>query len=71
MGLGEFLVLGVILLFILSAAQLGRIGNAMGRFVYSFRKASRGDDLVDATPTLKSPGAKARFPEAEQVDEKR
>jgi len=70
MGLGEFLVLGFILLFILSASQLGRIGNALGKFVYSFRKASRGGDLIDATPTLKSPGAKGPHPDAEQVDEK-
>jgi sec-independent protein translocase protein TatA len=29
---------------------MGRLGNAVGKFVYSFKRASRGDDLVDVTP---------------------
>ncbi|MBN9683110.1 MULTISPECIES: twin-arginine translocase TatA/TatE family subunit [unclassified Corallococcus] len=47
LGLGEFLILGFILLVVFSAARMGQLGNAVGKFVYSFRKASRGDDLVD------------------------
>ncbi|RKG54097.1 hypothetical protein D7X30_29345 [Corallococcus sp. AB011P] len=47
LGTGEFLVLGFILLVVFSAARMGQLGNAVGKFVYSFRKASRGDDLVD------------------------
>ena len=29
---------------------MGQLGNAMGKFVYSFRKASRGQDFVDVKP---------------------
>lgn len=47
LGAGEFIVLGFVLLVVFSAARMGQLGNAMGKFVYSFRKASRGQDLVD------------------------
>ncbi|QSQ13493.1 twin-arginine translocase TatA/TatE family subunit [Myxococcus landrumensis] len=48
LGLGEIIVLGFILLVVFSAARMGQLGNAVGKFVYSFRKASKGEDLVDA-----------------------
>jgi sec-independent protein translocase protein TatA len=48
LGLGELIVLGCILLVVFSAARMGQLGNAVGKFVYSFKKASKGDDLVDA-----------------------
>ncbi|MBJ6759398.1 twin-arginine translocase TatA/TatE family subunit [Myxococcaceae bacterium JPH2] len=48
LGLGELIVLGFILLVVFSASRMGQLGNAVGKFVYSFRKASRGQDLVDA-----------------------
>lgn len=69
MGLGEIVVLGVILTLILSASRLSRLGNALGKFVYSFRKASRGDDFVDVSPRLARRVSKDSLPEAEQVDE--
>lgn len=50
LGLGEIIVLGFVLLVVFSAARMGQLGNAVGKFVYSFRKASRGEDLVDAKP---------------------
>ncbi|MCY1020665.1 twin-arginine translocase TatA/TatE family subunit [Pyxidicoccus sp. MSG2] len=48
LGLGEIIVLGFILLVVFSAARMGQLGNAVGKFVYSFKKASKGEDLVDA-----------------------
>jgi sec-independent protein translocase protein TatA len=70
LGLGEFIVLGCILLFVLSASQLSRLGNALGKFVYAFRKASRGEDFVDVHPLR--PGEtrqrRADLPEAERAD---
>ncbi|NMO14747.1 hypothetical protein HPC49_19680 [Pyxidicoccus fallax] len=48
LGLGECIVLGFILLVVFSAARMGQLGNAVGKFVYSFKKASKGEDLVDA-----------------------
>jgi sec-independent protein translocase protein TatA len=46
--LGEIIVLGFILLVVFSAARMGQLGNALGKFVYSFKKASKGEDLVNA-----------------------
>jgi sec-independent protein translocase protein TatA len=47
---GELLFIGIILVAVFSAARMGQLGNAIGRFVYSFKKAARGGDLVDARP---------------------
>ena len=45
---GELLFIGFILVVVFSAARMGQLGNAVGKFVYSFKKASKGEDLVDA-----------------------
>lgn len=49
-GTGEVITLIVVALIIFSASRMGQLGNAVGRFVYSFKKAAKGDDLVDVTP---------------------
>jgi sec-independent protein translocase protein TatA len=51
---GEILFIGFILVVVFSAARMGQLGNAMGKFVYSFKKASKGEDLVDAKPLPRS-----------------
>ena len=48
LGLGELLVIGFVLLVVLSASRMAALGNALGKFVYSFRKAARGEGFVDA-----------------------
>ncbi|MBU8896016.1 hypothetical protein DRW03_05320 [Corallococcus sp. H22C18031201] len=65
LGLGELIVLGFILLVVFSASRMGQLGNAVGKFVYSFRKASRGQDLVDAKqlPTSRRGSSDAEFTE--------
>ena len=52
-GSGELIMLGIILLIVFSASQMGTLGNAVGRFVHSFRKASQGDGYVDVKPVSK------------------
>ncbi len=47
---GEILFIGFILVVVFSAARMGQLGNAVGKFVYSFKKASKGQDLVDVKP---------------------
>jgi len=47
-GLGELLVIGFVLLVVLSASRMAALGNAVGKFVYSFRKAARGEGFIDA-----------------------
>jgi sec-independent protein translocase protein TatA len=51
LGTGELVMLVVIILIVFSASRMASLGNAIGKFVYSFRKASQGNDLIDVTPT--------------------
>jgi sec-independent protein translocase protein TatA len=53
LGTGELITLALILLVVFSASRMGALGNAVGKFVYSFKKASKGDDLVDVKPSTK------------------
>jgi sec-independent protein translocase protein TatA len=52
-GTGELIVIAFVLVVIFSASRMGTLGNALGKFVYSFRKASRGNDLIDVRSTRK------------------
>ena len=49
-GTGEIIMLVVIILIVFSASRMSALGNAVGRFVYSFKKASQGDGFVDVKP---------------------
>ena len=46
-GIGEWLLLGFIITVVFSASRMGQIGNALGQFVYSFKKAQQGEPTVD------------------------
>lgn len=50
LGTGEIIILIFVVVVIFSASRMGQLGNAVGKLVYSFKRASRGDDLVDVTP---------------------
>lgn len=50
-GSGEIIMLVIIILIVFSASRMGALGNAVGRFVYSFKKASQGEGFVDVKPT--------------------
>lgn len=50
LGTGEYIALAFILFFIFSASRMGQLGNAIGKFVYSFKKASKGEGFVDVKP---------------------
>ncbi|XXF76656.1 twin-arginine translocase TatA/TatE family subunit [Myxococcaceae bacterium GXIMD 01537] len=69
LGLGEIILLSFILLVVFSASRMGQLGNAVGKFVYSFRKASRGDDFVDVKPL--PPSSRRGSSDAEFTDSKR
>lgn len=53
-GTGEIIMLAIILVIVFSASRMGVLGNAVGKFIYSFRKASQGEGFVDvkASPRL-------------------
>ena len=50
LGFGELLVIGFVLLVVFSASRMSALGNALGKFVYSFKKASHGQGFVDVRP---------------------
>jgi sec-independent protein translocase protein TatA len=56
-GIGELLVILVIVLIIFGAGRLPEIGDGLGRGIRSFRKAVRTPDEIDITP--KSTGGDA------------
>ncbi len=52
-GFGELVMLIVIGAIIFSASRMTALGNAVGKFVYNFKKASKGEGFVDAKPVQK------------------
>ena len=52
-GSGELIMLAIIILIVFSASRMGSLGNAFGRFVHSFKKASQGEGFVDVKPSRK------------------
>ena len=44
---GEIITIAVILLIVFSASRMATLGNAIGAFFYSFKKASKGDAFID------------------------
>lgn len=50
-GVGEIVVIVFVLVVVFSASRMGALGNALGKFVYSFKRASKGDDVVDVKRT--------------------
>ena len=58
MGIGELLVILVIVLIIFGAGKLPEIGEGLGRGIRNFRKAVRAPDEIDITPKKDDSGAK-------------
>jgi len=63
LGAGEIFVIGFVLVVVFSASRMGQLGNALGKFVYSFKKASRGEDFVEGTAKRIPPSADGPLPE--------
>jgi sec-independent protein translocase protein TatA len=50
LGIGELVVILVIVLIIFGAGRLPEIGEGLGRSVRNFRKAMKTPDEIDITP---------------------
>jgi len=50
MGIGELLVILIIVLIIFGAGRLPEIGEGLGRGIRNFRKAMKMPDEIDVTP---------------------
>lgn len=68
-GWGELIMLAIIIAIIFSASRMGALGNAIGKFVYSFKKASKGDGFIDVKPTAKLSSNSQPIEDAQVVDE--
>jgi sec-independent protein translocase protein TatA len=58
MGIGELLVILVIVLIIFGAGRLPEIGEGLGRGIRNFRKAVKAPDEIDITPKPDEPPKK-------------
>jgi len=59
MGIGELLVILVIVLIIFGAGKLPEIGEGLGRGIRNFRKQMKAPDEIDITPKKEDQGPKA------------
>lgn len=54
LGIGELLIILVIILIIFGAGKLPEIGEGFGRGIRNFRKAVKAPDTIDITPETKN-----------------
>ena len=50
MGMGEILVVVIVLLLVFGANKIPQLGDALGRGIRNFKKAQTEDDTIDVTP---------------------
>ncbi|HEU4382805.1 MAG TPA: twin-arginine translocase TatA/TatE family subunit [Anaeromyxobacteraceae bacterium] len=55
MGIGEILLVLVVVLLIFGANKIPQLGDALGKGIRAFRKSSREDDSIDVTPEKREP----------------
>jgi sec-independent protein translocase protein TatA len=58
LGIGELLVILVIVLIIFGAGKLPEIGEGLGRGIRNFRKTVKEPDEIDITPKKDDPDTK-------------
>lgn len=50
LGFGELIILLIIVLLVFGAGKLPQIGDALGKSIKNFKRASSGKDEIDVTP---------------------
>jgi sec-independent protein translocase protein TatA len=50
LGFGELVILLIIVLLVFGAGKLPQIGDALGRSIKNFKRASSGKDEIEVTP---------------------
>ena len=58
LGIGELVVILVIVMIIFGAGKLPEIGEGLGRGIRNFRKAVKTPDEIDITPKGDNPESK-------------
>ena len=67
-GIGEMLVILVIVLIIFGAGRLPELGEGLGRGIRNFRKATSEPDSIDVTPSGDADAQKAQSGSGEQSE---
>jgi sec-independent protein translocase protein TatA len=53
LGLGELIILLIIVLLVFGAGKLPQIGDALGKSIKNFKRAAAGQDEIEVTPKKK------------------
>lgn len=59
-GMGELLIILLIVLLIFGAGKLPQIGDALGRSIKNFKRSTQGDDEIEVSKKKKLEDEKAR-----------
>ena len=59
LGMGELIVILIIVLIIFGAGKLPQIGESLGKAIHGFKKASAGEDDKPPAPPPAPPAAPA------------
>lgn len=68
-GIGELIIILVIILIVFGAGKLPQIGDALGRSIKNFKRASGGKDEVEVGPKAKEISSKEEAKEIPAKDE--
>jgi sec-independent protein translocase protein TatA len=58
MGMGELIVVLVVVVLIFGANKIPALGDGLGRAIRNFKKSMKEDDAIDVTPKTPAPPAK-------------
>jgi sec-independent protein translocase protein TatA len=69
--MGELLIILLIVLLIFGAGKLPQIGDALGRSIRNFKRASNNEDEIEVSKKkeLDGKGAKAALDEGDDIDD--
>ena len=67
LGMPELIIILVIIMIIFGAGKLPEIGEGLGKGIKSFKKATKGEDEIDVTPSDEKLDVKKEEKEKEEV----
>ena len=67
LGMPELIIILVIILIIFGAGKLPEIGEGLGKGIKSFKRATKGEDEIDVTPSEEKLEAKKKEEKKEEV----
>jgi sec-independent protein translocase protein TatA len=62
LGIGELVIILIIVLIVFGAGKLPDIGEGLGKGIKNFRKAVKSPDEIDVTPEQNSPETSDKKP---------